>query len=188
MRLAALAIVMFSAIFFASCMSSGGGNWGPNIALQATGRDPKYNDDNLYTEGETGPVITDDNSEEAQLEADKYSAALLEWGRPQTIQRVVVKAKEGEMEFFEIQYEDQEGKWQTLNSVSNNLREEYAYTHKEPITTRKLRLKVPTQWESRRMSGQKRSVGEGGAPSVKYRKIREIEVYYAVEPSMTGEQ
>ena len=60
----------------------------------------------------------------------------------------------------------------------------YTFTLRDPIVTTKFRLKVPRRWDSRRVGGQKRSTrGETGAPSMQeYKKIQEIELYYALPP------
>ena len=102
--------------------------------------------------------------------------------RPQTIQQVIVKAKVGELEFFEIQYQDESEEWITIKKVSDNLRPAYKFTMREPIMITKFRLKVPRRWESRRVTGQKRSQrSETGAPTTaEHRKIQEIELYYAL--------
>ena len=174
------------AVLLASCVSTGPKvQWSKNLAIEATSRDPnsRFHDDNLYTEGETGPIIEDEKDKESQLEADKYSEAVLEWLNPQKIQRVVIKADIGEMEYFKIQYLDDQGEWQVLRDVKNHIREKYDTRFKEPAMSRKLRLLVPRAWESRRVGGGKRTQrSDGGAPVLTYRKIREIEVYYALPP------
>lgn len=179
-------VVIVSALL-ASCVSTGPKlQWSKNLAIEATSRDPnsRFHDDNLYTEGETGPIIEDEKDKESQLEADKYSEAVLEWLNPQKIQRVVIKADIGEMEYFKIQYLDDQEEWQVLRDVKDHVREKYETRFKEPVMSRKLRLLVPRSWESRRVGGGKRTQrGDGGAPVQKYRKIREIEVYYALPPA-----
>jgi len=97
-----------------------------------------------------------------------------------------VKADVGQLEFFNIQYQDDEGNWQTLRSVKDHLKEVYQVDLSKPIFTRKLRLEVPRKWASRQIKGQKRSklrAGRfGNAQNSTYKKIREIEVYYALPP------
>ncbi len=181
------ALVFIASVLLVSCVSTGPKvQWSKNLAIEATSRDPnsRFHDDNLYTEGETGPIIEDEKDKESQLEADKYSEAVLEWLNPQKIQRVVIKADIGEMEYFKIQYLDDQEEWQVLRDVKDHVREKYETRFKEPVMSRKLRLLVPRAWESRRVGGGKRTQrSDGGAPVLTYRKIREIEVYYALPPA-----
>ena len=159
-------------------------NWSKNIAIDATSEDTKYHDDNIYTIGETGPILEDEKDEASQAESDKFTEAVLRWRQPQTIQQVVVKAEPGQMEFFAAQYMNEDEEWVTVKQVRDNMRPIYRFTLKNPIVTTKFRLKVPRRWDSRRVGGQKRSTrGETGAPSAQeYKKIQEIELYYALPP------
>jgi hypothetical protein len=159
-------------------------NWSKNIALDATSEDTKYHDDNIHTRGETGPILEDEKDEKSQQESDNYTEAVLRWRQPQTIQQVVVKAEPGQLEYFAAQYTNEEGEWITVKEVRDNMRPIYRFTLKDPIVTTKFRLKVPRRWDSRRVGGQKRSTrGETGAPSMQeYKKIQEIELYYALPP------
>lgn len=186
MRFGLLAITLCGLIGLSGCIlsSNPGYNWSENIAIQATSRDTKFHDDNIHTQGETGPILEDEKDEASQMESDKYTEAVLQWRKPQTIQQVVVKAQEGQLEFFSVQYMNEEGKWETVKEVRDNLREIYRFTLREPIVTTKFRLKVPRRWDSRRVGGQKRSTrGETGAPTAaEYKKIQEIELYYALPP------
>ena len=163
-------------------------NWSENIALDATSEDTKYHDDNMYSVGETGPILEDEKDEASQRESDNYTEAVLKWRQPQTIQQVVVKAEPGQMEFFAAQYMDEDGKWITMKEVRDNMRPIYRFTLRDPILTTKFRLKVPRRSDSRRVGGQKRSTrGETGAPSAgEYKKIQEIELYYALPPETTA--
>ena len=164
-------------------------NWSKNIALDATSEDAKYHDDNMYSVGETGPILEDEKDEASQQESDDYTEAVLKWRNPQTIQQVVVKAEPGQMEFFAAQYIDEDGTWITIKEVRDNMRPVYRFTLRDPIMTTKFRLKVPRRSDSRRVGGQKRSTrGETGAPSAgEYKKIQEIELYYALPPPETTE-
>ena len=157
-------------------------NWSKNVAVVAASDDPKFHDDNIYTEGATTTIQEDARDVASQREADKFTEAVLSWNTPQTIQHVVIKAKEGQLEFFEIQYMDDNGEWITVKEVRDNMRPEYKFTLKEPIVTKQFRLKVPRRWDSRRVGGQSRSRrSETGAPTAaEYRKIQEIELYYAL--------
>ena len=159
-------------------------NRSKNIALDATSEDTKYHDDNMYSVGETGPILEDEKDEASQQESDDYTEAVLKWRQPQTIQQVVVKAEPGQLEFFFVQYMDDEGAWITVKHVRDNMKPVYTFTLRDPIVTTKFRLKVPRRWDSRRVGGQKRSTrGETGAPSMQeYKKIQEIELYYALPP------
>lgn len=186
MRFVSFAILLCAVIGMSGCILASGPslNWSENIAITATSQDTKFHDDNIHTQGETGPILSAEKDEASQLESDKFTEALLEWRKPQTIQQVVVKAQEGELEFFAIQYMNEKGEWVTVKDVRDNLRPIYKFTLQEPVMTTKFRLKVPRQWESRRVGGQKRSRrSESGAPSAsEYKKIQEIEIYYALPP------
>lgn len=157
-------------------------NWSKNVAVTAASADSKFHDDNVYTEGETTTILEDERDIASQQESDNFTEAVLSWNIPQTIQYIVIKAKEGQLEFFEIQYMGENGEWTTVKEVRDNLRPEYKFTLKEPIVTKKFRLKVPRRWDSRRVGGQSRSKRtETGAPSAaEFRKIQEIELYYAL--------
>ena len=157
-------------------------NLSENIAITAASNNPKLHDDNLYTEGETTTIREDATDIASQRESDNFTEAVLSWNIPQTIQHIVIKAKEGQLEFFEIQYMDDAGKWVTVKEVRENMRPEYKVTLTDPVVTKKFRLKVPRRWDSRRVGGQSRSRrAEGGAPSAaEYKKIQEIELYYAL--------
>lgn len=186
MRFGLFAILLCAVIGMSGCILASGPslNWSKNIAITATSQDTKFHDDNIHTQGETGPILSAEKDEASQLESDKFTEALLEWRKPQTIQQVVVKAQEGELEFFAIQYMNEKGEWVTVKDVRDNLRPIYKFTLQKPVMTTKFRLKVPRQWESRRVGGQKRSRrSESGAPSAsEYKKIQEIEIYYALPP------
>ena len=157
-------------------------NWSENVALVATSSDSRLNDDNMYTQGETSTIREDARDIASQQESDNFTEAVLSWNIPQTIQQVVIKAKEGQLEFFEIQYMDDEGEWITVKEVRDNMRSVYKYTLGKPIVTKKFRLKVPRRWDSRHVGGQSRSRrGETGAPAMaEFRKIQEVELFYAL--------
>lgn len=181
-------VILFSLVSLLGCMKGGGAKvqWSENIAVYASSHDTKLHDDNIHSEGETARLISDAQDEASQLEADKYNQATLEWGKSQPIQRVIIKADPGQLEFFEIQYLDEEGKWHTIKDVQNHVKDVYKLDLGEPVYTRKLRLKVPNKWDSRSMTGAKRRTrGEGGSEVVVFKKIREIEVYYALKPGET---
>ncbi len=186
MRFGLVVIILCGFVGLSGCVLSSNPSltWSKNVAVDATSEDTRYHDDNVYTRGETGPILEDEKDEAYQMESDDYTEAVLKWRQPQTIQQVVVKAEEGQMEFFSVQYMNEEGEWVTVKEVRDNLRTVYRFTLKDPIVTTKFRLKVPRRWDSRRVTGQKRSTrGETGAPSAQeYKKIQEIELYYALPP------
>ena len=186
MRFGLLVIILCGFVGLSGCVLSSNPslNWSKNVAIDATSEDSRYHDDNMHTRGETGPILEDEKDVKSQEESDKYTEAVLKWRQPQTIQQVVVKAEEGQMEFFSAQYMNEEGEWVTVKEVKDNLRTVYRFTLKDPIVTTKFRLKVPRRWDSRRVTGQKRSTrGETGAPSAQeYKRIQEIELYYALPP------
>ena len=186
MRFGLFAIILCVVIGMSGCIlaSNPAFNRSKNIAMDATSEDTKFHDDNIHTHGETGPILEDEKDEASQAESDKYTEAVLRWRQPQTIQQVVVKAEPGQLEFFAAQYMNEDGEWVTMKDVRDNMRPEYTFTLRDPIVTTKFRLKVPRRWDSRRVGGQKRSTrGETGAPSAQeYKKIQEIELYYALPP------
>lgn len=191
MRFVLLVMTLCVVIGMSGCIlaSNPDYNWSKNIALDAASEDSKFHDDNMYSVGETGPILEDEKDEASQLESDKYTEAVLKWRNPQTIQQVVVKAEPGQMEFFAAQYMDEDEKWITIKEVRDNMRPIYRFTLKNPIMTTKFRLKVPRRSDSRRIGGQKRSTrGETGAPSAgEYKQIQEIELYYALPSEETAE-
>lgn len=186
MRFGLLIIALCGLVVLSGCILAANPvlNLSKNIALDATSEDSRFHDDNLHTRGETGPILEDEKDEASQMESDKFTEAVLKWRQPQTIQQVVVRAEEGQMEFFSVQYMNDAEEWVTIKEVRDNLRPVYKFTLRDPIVTTKLRLKVPRRWDSRRVTGQKRSTrGETGAPSAQeYKKIQEIEIYYALPP------
>lgn len=191
MRFVLLVMALCVVIGMSGCIlaSNPNYNWSKNIALDAASEDSKFHDDNMYSVGETGPILEDEKDEASQQESDDYTEAVLKWRNPQKIQQVVVKAEPGQMEFFAAQYMDEDGKWITIKEVRDNMRPTYRFTLGNPIMTTKFRLKVPRRSDSRRVGGQKRSTrGETGAPSAgEYKKIQEIELYYALPPEETTE-
>ncbi|MDE0427516.1 discoidin domain-containing protein [Candidatus Poribacteria bacterium] len=184
MRFGLLAIMLCGLVVLSGCIlaSNPPFNRSKNIALDAISEDSRFHDDNMHTRGETGPILEDEKDEASQMESDKYTEAVLKWRQPQTIQQVVIKAEEGQLEFFAVQYMNEAEEWVTVKEVKDNLRTVYTFTLREPIVTTKFRLKVPRRWDSRRITGAKRSTrGETGAPSAQeYKKIQEIELYYAL--------
>lgn len=191
MRFVLLAMALCVVIGMSGCIlaSNPDYNWSKNIALDAASEDTKFHDDNMYSVGETGPILEDEKDEASQQESDDYTEAVLKWRNPQKIQQVVVKAEQGQMEFFAAQYMGEDGKWVTIKEVRDNMRPIYRFTLRDPIMTTKFRLKVPRRSDSRRVGGQKRSTrGETGAPSGgEYKEIQEIELYYALPPEETAE-
>jgi hypothetical protein len=156
--------------------------WSDNLAIQASSKDEKMHDDNMYTEGETSPLISERKDKKAVEEADKYTHATLSWIQTQKVEKIVIKSDEGQLEFFEALYKDDEGNWESLRNVRDNLKTTYRINMLgRPIMTTAIRLKIPRRWDSRRVGGQKRRArGETGAPQGTSRKIREIEVYHSI--------
>lgn len=190
MRIGSFILILYVLLGISGCIlsSSSSLNWSENVAISAAGTDPKFHDDNLYTEGETTTIREDAKDRASQDEADKFTEAVLSWNSPQTIQRIVIKAKEGQLEVFQIQYMGEDGKWVTVKDVRDNMRPIYRYTLGKPVVTNKVRLKVPRRWDSRHVGGQSRyKRSETGAPTAaEFRKIQEIELYYALPTSDTA--
>ncbi len=192
MRLSVLAYCCILSLSGCILASNPSLNWSENIALIAASSDSRLNDDNMYTQGETTTIREDVRDFASQQESDNFTEVLLSWNITQTIQQIVIKAKEGQLEFFEIQYMNDEGEWTTIKEVRDNMRPVYKYTLGKPIMTKKFRLKVPRRWDSRHVGGQSRSRrSETGAPAmVEFRKIQEIQLFYALptptenEPTM----
>ena len=194
MRMRLLVLVYCCILSLSGCIlaSNPSLNWSENIALMASSSDSRINDDNMYTQGETSTIRENVRDIASQQESDNFTEALLSWNITQTIQQVVIKAKEGQLEFFEIQYMNDEGEWTTIKEVRDNMRPIYKYTLGKPIMTKKFRLKVPRRWDSRHVGGQSRSRRtDTGAPAmVEFRKIQEIQLFYALptptenEPTM----
>ena len=158
--------------------------WSENLAIQASSKDEKMNDDNMYTAGETFPLISEKKDKKSVEEADKYTHATLNWIQTQKIEKIVIKADEGQLEFFEALYKDDDGNWKSIRNVRDNLKTAYSINMVgRPIMTKAVRLKIPRRWVSRRVGGQKRRArGETGTPQGTSRKIREIEVYHSISP------
>lgn len=189
MRIEILCIVLCILLGLSGCFlsSTPSLNWSENIAITAAGSDSKFHDDNIYTEGETSTIRENAQERSTQDEADNFTEAVLSWNVPQVIQHIVIKAQEGQLEVFQIQYMGEDGKWVTAKDVRDNMRSVYKYTLGSPVTTNKFRLKVPRRWDSRYVGGQSRyKRGETGAPTAaEFRRIQEIELYYAVPTADT---
>lgn len=189
MRFGLLIVALCIVVGMSGCVLSSNPdhNWSRNIAVDAESEDTRFHDDNIHTIGETGPILEDEKDEASQRESDDYTEAVLKWRQPQTIQQVVVKAEPGQLEFFAVQFMNETEEWVTVKEVRDNMRPTYRFTLRDPIVTTKFRLKVPRRWDSRRVGGSKRSTrGETGAPSAQeYKKIQEIELYYALPPDPT---
>jgi hypothetical protein len=166
--------------------------WSRNIAPFAECQDPKLNDDNIHSVGETSRLIIERTtrlSRADQEEEENFTQATLRWAKPQPIQRIVVIADKGKLEFFKVQVTDESGEWKTIRDVQNHFRDQYKLQLPEPIHAERLRLKVPKKWESRRLGGQKRSTrGEGGAEVDIFKQIRDIQVFHALPPEEPAAQ
>ncbi len=194
MRFAVLTCLMLGLVSMLGCLGPSGPEiqWSRNIAPFAECQDPKLNDDNTFSVGETSRLIIEKTTRltrEDQEEEENFTQATLKWAKPQPIQRIVVIADKGKLEFFEVQVTDEAGEWKTIKAVKNHFRDEYKLQLPEPVHAQGLRLKVPKKWESRRVGGQKRSTrGEGGAEVDIFKPIRDIQVFYALPPEeMTAE-
>ncbi len=188
MRFVVLTVLMLGLVSMLGCLGPSGPpiQWSRNIAPFADCQDPKLNDDNIHSVGETSRLIIERTtrlSRADQEEEENFTQATLRWGKPQPIQRIVVIADKGKLEFFKVQVTDEAGKWKTIRDVQNHFRDQYKLQLPEPIHAERLRLKVPKKWESRRLGGQKRSTrGEGGAEVDIFKQIRDIQVFYALPP------
>jgi hypothetical protein len=188
MRFVVLTVLMLGLVSMLGCLGPSGPpiQWSRNIAPFAECQDPKLNDDNIHSVGETSRLIIERTtrlSRADQEEEENFTQATLRWAKPQPIQRIVVIADKGKLEFFEVQVVDESGDWKTIRSVKNHYQDQFKLQLPEPIHTHRLRLKVPKKWESRRVGGQKRRTrGEGGREVDIFKPIRDVQVYYALPP------
>ena len=196
MRFIGVTFLILGLVSTLGCLGPSGPpiQWSQNIAPFAECQDPKLNDDNTFSVGETSRLIIEKTTmltKADQEEEENFTQATLTWAKPQPVQRIVVVADKGKLEFFEVQVVDESGEWKTIRSVKNHYQDQFKLNLPEPIHTQKLRLKVPKKWESRRVGGQKRRTrGEGGAEVDIFKPIRDIQVYYALPPEelATGEE
>lgn len=194
MRFVVLTVLMLGLVSMLGCLGPSGPpiQWSRNIAPFAECQDPKLNDDNIHSVGETSRLIIERTtrlSRADQEEEENFTQATLRWAKPQPIQRIVVIADKGKLEFFKVQVTDESGEWKTIRDVQNHFRDQYKLQLPEPIHAERLRLKVPKKWESRRLGGQKRSTrGEGGAEVDIFKQIRDIQVFYALPPEEPAAQ
>ena len=196
MRFVVLTVVILGLVSTLGCLGASGPpiQWSRNIAPFAECQDPKLNDDNTFSVGETSRLIIEKQTrltKEDQEEEENFTQATLTWAKPQPVQRIVVVADKGKLEFFEVQVVDESGAWKTIRSVKNHFQDQYKLQLPEPVHTQRLRLKVPKKWESRRVGGQKRRTrGDGGAEVNIFKPIRDIQVFYALPPEepATGEE
>ena len=194
MRFVVLTVLMLGLVSMLGCLGPSGPpiQWSRNIAPFAECQDPKLNDDNIHSVGETSRLIIERTtrlSRAGQEEEENFTQATLRWAKPQPIQRIVVIADKGKLEFFKVQVTDESGEWKTIRDVQNHFRDQYKLQLPEPIHAERLRLKVPKKWESRRLGGQKRSTrGEGGSEVDIFKQIRDIQVFYALPPEEPAAQ
>ena len=75
MRFGLFAIILCVVIGMSGCIlaSNPAFNRSKNIAMDATSEDTKFHDDNIHTQGETGPILEDEKDEASQAESDKLS-------------------------------------------------------------------------------------------------------------------
>ena len=194
MRFVVLTVLMLGLVSMLGCLGPSGPpiQWSRNIAPFAECQDPKLNDDNIHSVGETSRLIIERTtrlSRADQEEEENFTQATLRWAKPQPIQRIIVIADKGKLEFFKVQVTDESGEWKTIRDVQNHFRDQYKLQLPEPIHAERLRLKVPKKWESRRLGGQKRSTrGEGGAEVDIFKQIRDIQVFHALPPEEPAAQ
>ena len=194
MRFVVLTVLMLGLVSMLGCLGPSGPpiQWSRNIAPFAECQDPKLNDDNIHSVGETSRLIIERTtrlSRADQEEEENFTQATLRWAKPQPIQRIVVIADKGKLEFFKVQVTDESGEWKTIRDVQNHFRDQYKLQLPEPIHAERLRLKVPKKWESRRLGGQKRSTrGEGGSEVDIFKQIRDIQVFHALPPEEPAAQ
>ena len=194
MRFIGVTFLILGLVSTLGCLGTGGPpiQWSRNIAPFAECQDPKLNDDNTFSVGETSRLIIEKQTaltKADQEEEENFTQATLTWAKPQPVQRIIVVADKGKLEFFEVQVGDESGEWKTIRSVKNHYQDQFKLQLPEPIHTHRLRLKVPKKWESRRVGGQKRRTrGEGGAEVDIFKPIRDIQVYYALPPEEPAAQ
>ena len=194
MRFIGVTFLILGLVSTLGCLGSSGPpiQWSRNIAPFADCQDVKLNDDNIHSVGETSRLIIEKTTvltKADQEEEENFTQATLTWAKPQPVQRIVVVADKGKLEFFEVQIVDEAGEWKTIRSVKNHYQDQFKLNLPEPIHTHRLRLKVPKKWESRRVGGQKRRTrGEGGAEVDIFKPIRDIQVYYALPPEEVAAQ
>ncbi len=166
-------IVLFSTlVMLSACMSSV--EWGPNIAVNARATNDRMNDGNDYTGADSQAMLEEARDLKILEEMDKYTQATLTWNRPTTIARVVIRAKELEVFTLEALVD---GEWKTLHETKNNLKDSWAYTLPDPVTTTEIRVRIPRKYDTRRVGGAKRrNRVEGGMPSGE-KTIYEFEAY-----------
>ncbi|CAI8035744.1 hypothetical protein GBAR_LOCUS20045 [Geodia barretti] len=74
--------------------------WSQNIAPFAECRDPKLNDDNAFSVGETSRLIIEKTkalTKADQEEEENFTQATLTWAKPQPVQRIIVVADKGNL-------------------------------------------------------------------------------------------
>jgi hypothetical protein len=188
MRFVGITFLILGLVSTLGCLGPSGPpiQWSQNIAPFAECQDSKLNDDNVFSVGETSRLIIEKTTaltKADQDEEENFTQATLTWAKPQPVQRIIVVADKGKLEFFEVQVVDESGDWKTIRSVKNHYQDQFKLQLPEPIHTHRLRLKVPKKWESRRVGGQKRRTrGEGGREVDIFKPIRDVQVYYALPP------
>ena len=194
MRFVGITFLILGLVSTLGCLGPSGPpvQWSRNIAPFAESQDSKLNDDNTFSVGETSRLIIERTTmltKADQEEEENFTQATLTWAKPQPVQRIIVVADKGKLEFFEVQVVDESGDWKTIRSVKNHYQDQFKLQLPEPIHTHRLRLKVPKKWESRRVGGQKRRTrGEGGAEVDIFKPIRDIQVFYALPPEEPAAQ
>jgi len=177
------AIALVMSILMMGCLAQT--QWSQNLAPLGRATDPAFNDENIYTEGETAPMQEVlDAAKMAEL--DKYTQATIEWRKPQEISKVVVKASKPIVQFDVEIYTDKG--WKKIKHVDYNRRQICTVTF-PTVKTTKLRIRIPRAYRVRGKEsetinlarGTRAHQGGGAEPRQGIRKIAEIEVYKKIE-------
>ena len=89
MRFVVLTVLMLGLVSMLGCLGPSGPpiQWSRNIAPFAECQDPKLNDDNIYSVGETSRLIIERTtrlSRADQEEEENFTQATLRWAKPQS--------------------------------------------------------------------------------------------------------
>lgn len=166
----------------------GGGKWSQNFALEEFGAkatDPRMNDGNVNTFAMTVYYQAESRAKAAQEASDKYTEATVTLPKAREINRILVIG-EG-LEKFEVEAHS-DGGWKVIKAIKNNKKNEYAFN--TTITADAVRVKIPREYESREIGGQRRGRARmGGAQAttgvIGQKKIYEIQLYAKASASET---
>jgi hypothetical protein len=179
-----LTIAIAISIMMMGCLAQT--QWSQNLAPIGIATNPAFNDENVYTEGETAPMQEELDAEK-MAELDKYTQATIEWREPQEISKVVIKATKPIVQ-FDVEIYTDEG-WKKVKHVEYNRRQICTVTF-PTVKTSKLRIRIPRAYRVRGKEaetinlarGTRAQQGGGAEPRQGIRKIAEIEVYKKIEP------